>query len=205
MKEKNRWIRWKGFGRALLALVGVAVLLMASVQATVIRKSRGAVRSDFSSDEDFDCILVLGAGLRSDGSPSDMLRDRLRGAVELYRLGVSDVILLSGDRSGEHYDEVSAMAAYCMEEGIPEEAILRDYEGYSTFESVEHAVLDFGYKRVLIVTQEYHLYRAIFIAEKLGADAAGFGADYHTYRGQLFRDAREVVARVKDFWKAMAS
>ncbi len=200
-----RVIRWKTTLGILLICVGLLVLVLGAVNATVIRKGRARVSTDFSADNVYDCILVLGAGLRSDGSPSDMLRDRLRGAVELYRRGVSDRVFLSGDRSGEDYDEVSAMAEYCLAEGIPEEAIVRDFEGYSTYESVTHAVREHGYRSMVIVTQEYHLYRAVYIAERLGADVAGFAADYRDYWGQSLRDAREVVARNKDFWLTIFS
>lgn len=148
-------------------------------------------------DSPYDCILVLGAGLRDDGSPSDMLADRLKTATELYQTGVSAVVLLSGDRSGD-YDEVSAMAAYCREAGVPEEAIAYDFEGFSTFESLRNA-REAGYRRMILVTQRYHLYRALYIADGLGAEAVGVSASLRSYRGQWFRDAREVFARIKDF------
>ena len=198
-------IRWKWIWTSFLALALCLLLTVGAINAAVIRRGRDYIRTEFASNEVYDCILVLGAGLRSDGSPSDMLSDRLRGAVELYRRGVSDTVLLSGDRSGEKYDEVSAMAAYCVSEGIPEEAIVRDFEGYSTYESVNNAIRKLGFTRFVVVTQEYHLYRAVYTALEMGADAVGFSADYRVYRGQPFRDAREVVARVKDFWLAAFS
>ena len=187
--------------RAAAIVLSVLLLLFAfvvSVNAWMRRQGEKRIFAELDAEPPYDCILVLGAGLRSDGSPSDMLSDRLRGAIELYEQGISSVIVLSGDRSGEDYDEVSAMAAYCLEAGVPEEALVLDPIGYSTYESVVNTV-EAGYSRFVVVTQRYHLYRALYIAEGLGAEAVGFSADYRSYRGQAVRDAREVVARVKDF------
>ena len=148
-----------------------------------------------------DCILVLGAGLKPDGSPSDMLRDRLAFACDLWEEGVSDTVLVSGDRASESYDEVTAMRNYLLANGVPEEAILEDPKGYSTSESLKRAKDVFGYENVVVVTQRYHLYRALYIAQKLGLDAKGVNSDPYTYRGQVLRDMREFAARIKDFFK----
>lgn len=151
-------------------------------------------------DKKYSAIVVLGAGLQADGSPSHMLEDRLKGAVALYKKGVSDTVILSGDNSGEAYDEVSAMERYCVEAGIPAEAIIRDDIGFSTYETAYNTVNN-GYEDIIFVTQKYHLYRAIYLAEKMGARADGFSADYRVYKGQTVRDVREYFARAKDFLK----
>ncbi len=148
-----------------------------------------------------DCILVLGAGLKPDGSPSDMLRDRLAFACDLWEEGVSDTVLVSGDRASESYDEVTAMKNYLLAHGVPEEAIVEDPMGYSTSESLKRAKDVFGYENVVVVTQRYHLYRALYIAQKTGLDAKGVNSDPYTYRGQVLRDIREFAARIKDFFK----
>ena len=148
-----------------------------------------------------DCILVLGAGLKPDGSPSDMLRDRLSFACDLWNEGVSDTVLVSGDRASESYDEVTAMKNYLLAHGVPEEAIVEDPMGYSTSESLKRAKDIFGYENVVVVTQRYHLYRALYIAQKTGLDAKGVNSDPYTYRGQVLRDIREFAARIKDFFK----
>lgn len=148
-----------------------------------------------------DCILVLGAGLKPDGSPSDMLRDRLSFACDLWEEGVSDTVLISGDRASESYDEVTAMKNYLLAHGVPEEAVVEDPMGYSTSESLIRAKEVFGYENVVVVTQRYHLYRALYVAEKIGLDAKGVNSDPFTYRGQVLRDMREFAARVKDFFK----
>ena len=151
--------------------------------------------------EKYDAIVVLGAGVKPDGTPSHMLEDRLRGAVALYKAGASEKLVLSGDNSGESYDEVSAMVKYCLDEGIPESAIIRDDIGFSTYETMYNVVKVMGYDRIIAVTQEYHLYRAMYIAERMGASVDGFYTDYRTYFGQIKRDIREYFARTKDFIK----
>ncbi len=151
-----------------------------------------------------DCIIVLGAKVKSDGTPSDMLKDRLDVAIALYKAGVSDRLLMSGDHGSVGYNEVGNMKKYAVEAGVPEEAIFMDHAGFSTFETMYRArdvfLTESYYKKVIVVTQEYHLSRALYIADTLGLDAYGVPADLHTYRGQWKRDLREVLARCKDFF-----
>ena len=154
-----------------------------------------------SVNKTYSAIVVLGAGLQKDGSPSHMLEDRLKGAISLYRKGASEIIVLSGDNSGESYDEVTAMERYCLQAGIPSEAILRDEVGFSTYDTVYNTVKKLGYDNIIFVTQEYHLYRALYLADKMGADADGLASDPRTYSGQIVRDIREYLARTKDFFK----
>lgn len=147
-----------------------------------------------------EVIIVLGCGVKPDGSPSDMLRDRLLTAVELYKNGAGKKLLLSGDsKNAEKYDEVGTMKRVCLSLGVPEEDIITDTLGLSTFESIDRAKKIYEIKSAIIVTQKYHLYRAIYIAKSRGIPAVGVSADLHTYGGQLFRDIREIPARVKDF------
>lgn len=148
--------------------------------------------------EDIDCILVLGCLVKGDGRPSDMLQDRLTRGVELYNLGAAPKLLMSGDHGREEYDEVAAMKQFAIDEGISSEDVFMDHAGFSTYESIYRAKEIFQTDKILIVTQEYHLYRALYIANQLGIEAYGVSSDYHTYVGQFMRDFREVLARVKD-------
>ena len=150
-----------------------------------------------------DCIIVLGAGVRSDGSPSPMLQDRLNTGIELYENGVSDRILMSGDHTKKGYDEVNIMKDYAINKGIPSENVFMDHAGISTYDSIYRAKEIFWAEKIIIVTQEYHLYRALHIAEKLGVEAYGVSADVRVYAGQELRELREKAARVKDFFKAI--
>ena len=149
--------------------------------------------------EDVDCILVLGCAVKEDGRPSDMLHDRLQRGVALYDLGAAPKLLMSGDHGRKEYDEVAAMKQFAVDAGIASSDIFMDHAGFSTYESIYRAKEIFQADRILIVTQEYHLYRALYIANCLGVDAYGVDADYRTYIGQTMRDLREVLARNKDF------
>ena len=151
---------------------------------------------------DADCILVLGAGLRKDGSPSPILRERIDRGIELYNLGAAPKLLMSGDHGRVEYNEVGTMKALAMDAGIPSEDVFMDHAGFSTYESLYRARDVFCADRVIIVSQEYHLYRAIYAAEQMGMEAYGVDADYRRYSGQLARDVREILARVKDWMTA---
>lgn len=148
--------------------------------------------------EDVDCVLVLGCYVFENGTPSAMLHDRLTRGVELYDLGAAPKLLMSGDHGREHYNEVDAMKRFAVDAGIPAENVFMDHAGFSTYESVYRAKEVFQAQKILIVTQEYHLYRALYIAEQFGLEAYGVSSDYRAYAGQFVRDVREVLARVKD-------
>jgi vancomycin permeability regulator SanA len=106
---------------------------------------------------------------------------------------------MSGDHGREDYDEVDVMKSFAVEAGVPSEDVFMDHAGFSTYESMYRAKEIFQARKVIIITQEYHLYRAIYIAEQLGMEAYGVAADYRAYYDQTKRDIREILARVKDF------
>ena len=145
-----------------------------------------------------DCAVVLGAGVRN-GKPTPMLRDRILTGISLYESGAVPKVIMSGDHGSDDYDEVNVMKNFAMDKGIPDEDIFMDHAGFSTYETLYRAKGVFEADKVIIVTQKYHLYRALYIAEKLGIEAYGVPADLEDYAGQLKRDAREVLARIKDF------
>ena len=123
--------------------------------------------------EDIDCVIVPGCLVHSDNTLSGMLADRLRRGVELYDSGAAPKLLMSGDHGRKDYDEVNAMKAYAVAHGVPSEDVFMDHAGFSTYETIYRAKEIFGAKRVIIVTQEYHLYRALYIAERFGIEAYG--------------------------------
>lgn len=149
-------------------------------------------------DLEADCILVLGAGLKPDGTPNHMLQDRLDTAIYLYQNGAAPKILLSGDNGQEHYDEVNAMRIYVEGAGIPKEDVFLDHAGFSTYESMVRAKKIFRVRTSIIVTQRYHQYRALYLARGLGIEAWGVTADSRIYVGQSYRELREIAARNKD-------
>jgi SanA protein len=144
-------------------------------------------------------ILVLGASVYGNGDLSYMLRDRMDKAIELYKSNEAYKLLLSGDNGSVNYDEVSAMKKYALEKDIPKEDIYLDHAGFSTYESMYRARDIFMIDNVIIVTQQYHLYRSIFIAKVLGLEAYGVSAVKYNYSGTLYRNLREYLARAKDY------
>ena len=161
--------------------------------------AKGKVMSASDDFSGFDCILVLGAGVREDGTPSLMLADRLNTGIEIYKNGTVSKLIMSGDHGTEDYDEVNVMKAYATERGVKSEDVFMDHAGFSTYESIYRARDIFEAKKIVIVTQSYHLYRALYIAEKLGVDAVGVSADTISYGGQTYRNFRELAAYGKDF------
>lgn len=152
--------------------------------------------------KDIDCILVLGAGVWGD-KPSPMLKDRLDKAIALYKKGISTKIIMSGDHGKKDYDEVNTMKDYAKELGVPSEDIFMDHAGFSTYDSIYRAKEIFQAKKVVIVTQEYHLYRALYISKSLGVQAYGVMAESKKYRAQVYREMREILARNKDVIKCI--
>ncbi len=152
--------------------------------------------------ENVDCILVLGAGIWGD-KPSPMLEARLNEAINLYKNNISPKIIVSGDHGSINYNEVSVMKNYAIENGVPSSDIFMDHAGFSTYDSIYRAKEIFGAKKIIIVTQKYHLHRALYIAESLGLDAYGVGSDPKRYSGEMYRELREILARDKDFIKCI--
>ena len=147
---------------------------------------------------DFDCILILGAGVRADGSPTPMLNDRLTVGLEAYLQKKSRTILLSGDSEHSDYTETATMRSVLIENGVDPQSIICDGYGLSTYESLVRAKEVYGYKKILIVSQKYHLHRAIYIAQELGLTAYGLDGALQGYAKQPIYNLREYLARVKD-------
>lgn len=185
----------------LLCLMICGISSVFGVDAYVRYTSKNAIISseEAATLEGMDCIIVLGCQVKPDGTPSHMLSDRLDRSLELYNLGAAPKIIMSGDHGQKEYDEVNTMKAYAVDKGVPSSDVFMDHAGFSTYETMYRAKEIFGVKKAIIVTQKYHLYRALYIAEKLGIEAYGVPADYRTYSGQAKREVREVLARCKDF------
>jgi len=152
--------------------------------------------------ENIDCIMVLGAGVENN-KPSLMLEDRLKKSIELYNLNVSPKLLMTGDHGHEGYDEVNVMKNYAKETGIPSQNIFMDHAGFSTYDSIYRAKAIFKVKKMVIVSQAYHLPRALYIANELDIEAYGVAAEDIKYSGQSMREYREFLARNKDFLKTI--
>lgn len=188
----------------LLAIIMMIIIAVVTINSYVKSTTRKQIitNNDFSNLNDIDCIIVLGAGIWGE-KPSPMLEDRLLEAVKLYKNNVTSKIIMSGDHGTKDYDEVNVMKEFAIEQGVPSENIFMDHAGFSTYESLYRAKEIFEAKKVIIVTQKYHLYRALYIANKLGLEAYGVGADPRKYVGATYREFREILARNKDFVKCI--
>lgn len=185
-----------------LLLAGAAVLFI-DVWVRVSTEDRMLTVEQAAEVPDADCIIVLGCGVRPDGSPSDMLADRITRGVDLYERGAAPKLLMSGDHGRTDYNEVGKMKEVAIAAGVPSSDVFMDHAGFSTYETMARARDVFGARRVIVVSQGYHLPRALYLAESLGLEAYGVSADLRPYAGQNVRDVREVLARAKDFFSAI--
>ena len=183
----------------LVGVAGAIVLLIVNGVVMAPGKERILSPEQAAALTDVDCILVLGCQVKPDGEPSHMLHDRVMQGVDLYDYGAAPLLFMTGDSRRANYDETGTMKALAVASGVPSEAIVTDPYGLSTYDSILRAKELYGYDKILIVTQEYHLYRAIYIATQNGMDAYGVASDPRSYGGQIFREVREVAARAKDF------
>lgn len=185
----------------LLIVMAAGIGCVLGINTYVVHSTADQILSaeEAAALTDVDCILVLGCYVHENGQPSAMLNDRLRRGVELYDAGAAGKLLMSGDHGRTAYDEVNAMKQFALDAAVPAEDIFLDHAGFSTYESVYRAKEIFQAKKIIIVTQKYHLHRALHIANAMGLEAYGVDGDYRSYSGQFFREVREILARNKDF------
>lgn len=196
MKKKTKII--------LITIMTIIVLSPLLINLYVILNtiSNIIIKEEYQQLKDVDYILVLGASVRRE-RPSPMLEDRLKKAIELYNINTQNKILVTGDHTKEDYDEVTIMKNYLLENNIPEEKIIMDPAGVSTYDSIFRVQKQLKAKKIIIVSQKYHLYRALYIANSLGIEAYGVPADDIKYKGETYREVREILARNKDFIKSI--
>jgi len=201
--------------KRILVLIIIAAVLVTGISAYVTQSVKGDIAgvdsgSGISEAEaeacksiDPQCILVLGCAVWSDNEPSPMLKDRLDTAIALYKAGVAPKLLLSGDNSIVEYSEPDCMLKYTLAQGVPPEDIFLDFAGFSTYESVYRSHAVFMADRMIVVTQKYHLFRALKACKALGIEAKGVASNQQKYAGRFYREAREVLARNKDLFKGL--
>lgn len=181
--------------KLLLAILLLSMLAMTVTRAVIVGMTAEKIGSSLG---DTEAIVVLGAGVKPDRTPSEMLRKRLDKAFAVWQTNKELPIIVTGDHRSGEYDEVDVMWEYLIVKNVPEEKILRDYEGFSTRESMDN-VAALSYSKVTVITQEYHLYRTIYIGEKLGLTMEGIAAEDSTDKiGNIYRALREIVATAKD-------
>lgn len=190
--------------KTITFLILIVLLLVISTNTYIILSTKDQIieEDNYSNLKDIDCILVLGAAIWGD-RPSPMLEDRLLKSINLYNKQVSPKILMSGDHTSNTYDEVNVMKNYTTTKGVPSTDIFMDHAGISTYDSIYRSKEIFKAKKVVIVTQKYHLYRSLHIANQLGIESYGAPANPKEYRGKYKRELREVLARTKDYIKSI--
>lgn len=186
----------------IIIIMLLIIVMLLSINIYVRLSTKGRIINDYSELNDIDCILILGAGVKNN-RPSLMLEDRLQKGLELYNNNVSSKIIVSGDHGRKDYDEVNIMKEFLTQNNVSSSDIFMDHAGFSTYDSIYRAKEIFKTKKIVIVSQEYHLYRALYIADKLGLEAYGAKAEPKEYYGDSFREIREVIARIKDFFKVI--
>lgn len=209
MRDKTRSKPlWRRVFAVLLAVIAVAALAVVVANVVTVATTRervvtvdGAAR--VLSADPADAVVVLGASVYPDGTPSDILADRLEVACDLYKAGAARAIIVSGDNRTSHYNESDAMKAFCVDLGVPSADVYVDHGGVGTYESMYRARHVFGAERIIVATQAYHLYRAMFAADCLGMEAWGVACDKGTYNDQARYSMREALARTKDFLAAL--
>jgi len=185
------------------AVIVVALVLAPALWVQVVGQTR--VRPGVSDVSRTDVAIVLGAGLRPDGTPSTYLRRRLDAAAELYARGTVGVILVSGDNSTTQHDEPTAMRDWLVGLGVPEDRVVRDFAGLDTHDSCVRAHEVFGVTDAVVITQDYHLRRALFSCREAGIDVVGLGVSstsVEPIKAVLYR-VREIPASIKAAWDAL--
>ena len=184
--------------RLLLLAAVLPLALVAAANAVVLLSARGHTAGSLDDVPHAQAALVLGAQVNPDGTPSAMLAYRIEAAAELYRAGKVDKLLLSGDHGGWAYDEVGTMRRELLARGIPARDLFTDHAGFDTWDSAQRARRVFGVESAIVVTQRFHLGRALYAAQRAGLDATGYAADRRSYGRFLARlRVREALARVK--------
>ncbi|MCF6277954.1 MAG: YdcF family protein [Anaerolineales bacterium] len=183
----------------VIGISGLTLLAIARLITAV--HSRGKIFSveDVPAER---AAIVFGAGLWRDGSPTPVLRDRVQAASELYFQGKVEKLLMSGDNRFADYDEPTAMKNYALALGVPEEVIVLDYAGRRTYDTCYRANAIFGLEQAILVTQKFHLPRALYLCDALGLETSGVSADGRIYRKSsvLYWNTRESIATLAAFW-----
>ena len=185
--------------------MSVYVTITTSANIAGTDKGNGIDQGTINECKSIDpqCILVLGCAVWANNEPSPMLKDRMDTAIELYRSGVAPKLLLSGDNSMKEYSESDCMLEYALKQGVPAEDIFLDFAGFSTYDSIYRARAVFRADRLVVVTQKYHLFRALKISDALGITSKGVAPNQQKYTKRYFREVREVLARDKDLIKGI--
>lgn len=193
-KKKKSWLRW------VIRLMIILIVSPLAINLGILASTAGRMNRNIDRIEPADGVLILGAAVYSKDRVSQVVYDRIVRGAELYNKGKARKILVSGDHGQKEYDEVNTIRKWLMKFGIPKEDIFLDHAGFSTYESLYRARHIFQVKSLIIVTQEFHLPRALYIASGFGIQAQGYIADRVQYKARKYNTIREFLARIKDFF-----
>jgi SanA protein len=186
-------------GCSLVGFVSIFLFVLPRIISTLMAAPRTYSLEEIPEKK---VAIIFGAGITRDGRPTAVLRDRVEAGVSLYEAGKVEFLLMSGDNRFEDYNEPLAMKTYAMELGVPEEAIVMDFAGRRTYDTCYRAKYIFGVGDAILVTQQFHLPRSIFLAKSFGIDAVGYSSDLRTYRKStmIFWNIRELPAAFTAYW-----
>ncbi len=189
------------FFKIIFGLFGLGAMMIL-IPNLIIRKNADGKLFNVDDAKPTPVAIVFGAGLYRDGSPMPVLKERIETAVALYDAGKVEKLLMTGDNRFEYYDEPTAMYEYAIELGVPEEDIVRDFAGRRTYDSCVRAKAIFGITEAILVTQEFHVGRAIYLCEAEGIEAQGVPSTGRVFRtdSEISWKIREVFARMVAFW-----
>ena len=195
----KKFIKWIWRVIRTLFLLGLLVFFLPRIMTSIYAAFRTYSVEDVPADR---VAIVFGAGLRYDGTPTVILRDRVETAVRLYHQGKVEKLLMSGDNRFVDYNEPESMRQYARSLGVPDEAIVPDYAGRRTYDTCYRAKHIFGVESAILVTQDFHLSRALFTCNALGVKATGVEANnyYYLKRSRLYWNIREQFATITAIW-----
>ncbi len=202
-RTMSPWSVLKRAKRPAMAIAATLFVLVAAANAVVLTQGAAGAYARPNEVPARPVAIVLGARVWDDGTPSDVLEDRLATALALYRRGAVRHILVTGDNGSNRYDEVTVMQRWLLDRGVDPKAVVRDHAGFRTHDSMVRAVEVFGVRRAVVCTQRFHMARSLFLARAAGIDAVGALSDRRRYRGRVKNALRELVARavaVGDVW-----
>ncbi|WP_066889488.1 vancomycin high temperature exclusion protein [Clostridium nigeriense] len=197
--RKNKFKKWGKRVMGIVVSLLILIIMAISISLSIVNSYKKYIYNIENIPINNDAIIVLGAGVKNDGTPSDILADRLETSLEVFEAKAANAFVLSGDHSREDYNEVGAMKDYIVSNNIDERVIFMDHAGFSTYDTMYRAKEIFKINKAIIVTNEYHLPRALYIARKLGIDAYGVKSDKRGYQLMSSYKKREVLAQLKDF------
>jgi len=184
----------------LVALCLIAALAGLAIWGWIQWRYDRQVITDITAAPQRPVAIVFGAGISQSGQLSPMLRDRMDTAIALYRAGAVRKLLVSGDNRFVDYDEPGRMYDYAVARGIPAADVVRDFAGRRTYDTCYRAKAIFGVDQAILVTQRFHLPRAMYTCNALGLDAVGVAADIYLYRSEGYYRLREIPATVTAWW-----